>query len=245
MRLTVLGGCGAWPAAGAACSGYLLEHDGYRVLVDPGYAVLPKLLTRIGATEVDAVVVTHGHPDHCADLNPLLRARTMADDPPPALPVYSPPGAVDRVLALDRPAMTAGAYLPHAFTPGEEFEVGPFAVRTWLLPHFVPNAGLRMAAGGRVVAYTGDTGPAPELVDLARDVDVYLAEATHPEEVPADNAKYLSSAAQAGETAARAGAGQLVLTHLWPGTDPEIARAAAARGYGGAIAVADEGLSLM
>jgi ribonuclease BN (tRNA processing enzyme) len=245
MRLTVLGGCGAWPAAGAACSGYLLEHDGYRVLVDPGYAVLPKLLTRIGATEVDAVVVTHGHPDHCADLNPLLRARTMADDPPPALPVYSPPGAVDRVLALDRPAMTAGAYLPRAFTPGEEFEVGPFAVRTWLLPHFVPNAGLRMAAGGRVVAYTGDTGPAPELIDLARDVDVYLAEATHPEEVPADNAKYLSSAVQAGETAARAGAGQLVLTHLWPGTDPEIALAAAARGYGGAIAVAGEGLSLM
>jgi ribonuclease BN (tRNA processing enzyme) len=118
-------------------------------------------------------------------------------------------------------------------------------VRTWSLPHFVPNAGLRMAAGGRVVAYTGDTGPAPELVDLARDVDVYLAEATHPERVPAELAAYLSSAVQAGETAARAGVGQLLLTHLWPGTDPEVSLAAAARGYAGPVAVATEGLSLM
>ena len=77
MRLTVLGGCGGWPAAGLACSGYLVEHDGFRLLIDPGYATLPRLLTVADATEVDAVLVSHGHPDHCADLNPLLRARAM------------------------------------------------------------------------------------------------------------------------------------------------------------------------
>ncbi len=81
MRLTVLGGCGAWPAAGSACSGYLVEHDGFRLLIDPGYASLPRLLEILDAAELDAVLVSHGHPDHCADLNPLLRARALRDDP--------------------------------------------------------------------------------------------------------------------------------------------------------------------
>jgi ribonuclease BN (tRNA processing enzyme) len=74
MRLTVLGSCGAWPEAGQACSGYLVEHDGFRLLVDLGYAVVPRLLERLAAAQVDAVLISHGHPDHCADLNPLLRA---------------------------------------------------------------------------------------------------------------------------------------------------------------------------
>ena len=91
----MLGGCGAWPAAGQACSGYLLEHDGFRLLIDPGYAVLPRLLRHVDAADVDAVLVSHGHPDHCADLNPLLRARALRDDPAPALPVFSLAGALD------------------------------------------------------------------------------------------------------------------------------------------------------
>jgi hypothetical protein len=62
MRLTVLGGCGAWPAAGQACSGYLLEQDGFRLLVDPGYAIVPRLLELIDAAEVDAVLVSHATP---------------------------------------------------------------------------------------------------------------------------------------------------------------------------------------
>ena len=77
MRLTVLGGCGGWPAAGQACSGYLVEHDGFRLLIDAGYATVPRLLQLVRPGLVDAVLISHGHPDHCADLNPLLRARAM------------------------------------------------------------------------------------------------------------------------------------------------------------------------
>ena len=57
MRLTVLGGCGAWPAAGQACSGYLVEHDGFRLLVDPGYATLPRLLEQLNAAMNAALIV--------------------------------------------------------------------------------------------------------------------------------------------------------------------------------------------
>ena len=244
MRLTVLGGCGAWPAAGQACSGYLVEHEGFRLLIDPGYAILPRLLQFVDADDVDAVLVSHGHPDHCADLNPLLRARTFRDDrpPAPALPVYAPPGALRPVLALDRPGALDGAIDLREFTPGGGFGAGPFAVRSWLLPHWVPNAGLRLESGGQHLAYTGDSGPSPDLLSLALGTDLLLAEASCAREVPDDSARYLSSASQAGQLAHRAGAGQLILTHLVPGTDPLDSVEAAAEGYRGPIAVALPGL---
>jgi ribonuclease BN (tRNA processing enzyme) len=87
-----------------------------------------------------------------------------------------------------------------------------------------------------VFAYTGDTGPSPDIAALASGADPLLAEATYPYEVPAHSAAYLSSAAQAGQHAARAGAGQLVLTHLWPGTDPAVARQAAAAAWPAEVA---------
>jgi ribonuclease BN (tRNA processing enzyme) len=180
MRLTVLGGCGGWPAAGQACSGYLVEHDGFRLLVDLGYATVPRLLERVTAEQVDAVFIGHGHPDHCADLNPLLRARALGADPPaPPLPVYALPGAVDAVLALDRPGMLTDAYVLHEFAAGSRLDIGPFRGQTRLLPHWVPNAGIRLTAGGRVLVYTGDTGPGPDVVDLARGADLLLAEASY------------------------------------------------------------------
>jgi ribonuclease BN (tRNA processing enzyme) len=238
MRLTVLGGCGAWPEAGLACSGYLVEHDGFRLLVDVGYATVPRLLQRASCTQIDAVFISHGHPDHCADLNPLLRARALRDDPPAPLPVYALAGALDAVLALDRPGMLNDAYVLHEFNAGGRLDIGPFRAQTRLLPHSVPNAGVRLAAGGRVLAYTGDTGPGPEVVELARDADLLLAEATYVDEVPDNLRPYLTSARDAGRQATQAGAGRLLLTHLWPGTDPQAARAAAGDGYDGEIAIA-------
>ncbi len=187
---------------------------------------------------VDAVFISHGHPDHCADLNPLLRARALRDDPPAPLPVYAPPGALHAVLALDRPGMLDSAYVLHEFTPGNPLPLGPFAAETRLLPHWLPNAGVRLSAGGAVVAYTGDTGPSPGVVDLARDADLLVAEASYVDHVPEDSRSYLSSASTAGRQAAAAGAGRLMLTHLMPGTDPIAARTAAADAYDGAIDVA-------
>jgi ribonuclease BN (tRNA processing enzyme) len=77
-RVVVLGGCGAWPEPGRACSGFLLEHDGFRVALDLGYGTLPRLLSLLGsatAVGLDAVIVTHDHPDHVIDLHGLFRAR--------------------------------------------------------------------------------------------------------------------------------------------------------------------------
>ena len=240
----MLGGCGAWPAAGQACSGYLLEHDGFRLLIDPGYAVLPRLLRLVDATDVDAVLVSHRHPDHCADLNPLLRARALRDDGPPApLPVFALPGALDAVLALDRPGLLDDAIEVHAFEAGESFAVGPLAVHSRALPHSVPNAGVRVTSGGRSLVYTGDAAPDPVLVELARDADVLLAEASFVDAVPDDEGPTLSSARDGGRQAAEAGVRTLVLTHLLPGTDRRRSAAAARSEFGGPILVARPGLN--
>ena len=244
MRLTVLGGCGAWPEAGQACSGFLVEHNGFRLVLDLGYATVPRLLGRAAPGQVDAVFISHGHPDHCADLNPLLRARVLRDDPAGALPVYALPGALDAVLALDRPGMLAGALELTKLSPGERLEIGPFRAQTWLLPHSVPNAGVRLAAGEVVLAYTGDCGPSPLLAELAAQADLLLAEASYVDQVPQDLQRYLSSAAQAGRRAAQAEARRLLLTHLLPGTDPAAARGAATSYYAGHVGVAAPGLVL-
>lgn len=244
MRLTVLGGCGAWPEAGQACSGYLLEHDGFYLLVDIGYATFPRILQRMPAGRVDAVFVSHRHPDHCADLNPLLRARALGGEAPAPLPVYALPGALDAVLALDRPGMLADALTLRELEIGTRFEIGPFAAWTCLLPHWVPNTGIRLSAAGRMFAYTGDPGPAPEITALARDADLLLAEATFVDEVPEDSKRYLTSARQAGEYAKRASAHRLLLTHLWPGTNHSAALAAASELFDGDVATAVADLTI-
>ena len=244
MQVTVLGGCGAWPDRGRPCSGYLVEHESFSLLVDPGYATFSALLEHTTAAAIDAVYVTHGHPDHCVDLNPLLRARVLIEEGLPALPVYAPRGALDVVLALDRPGMLDAGYTLHQLDGGEPLRFGPFAAETRMLPHFLPNLALRLEAGGRVLAYTGDTGPSPEVGRLARDADLLLAEATYADEVPADSRKHLSSATVAGEHAAAAGARRLLLVHLQPGTDPEAALAAARRRCEAEVLVAAPGLVL-
>lgn len=242
MKLTVLGGAGAWPPAGGACSGYLIEHDGFRLFVDPGYATLPRLLEIAPAESIDAVLVSHGHPDHVADLNPLLRARSMSDHPPSRLPAYALPDALRPVLTLDQVESLHDAIDIREFHAGETFEIGPFAIESRSLPHFVPNAGLRIGANGLSITYTGDAGPSDDLVELAGGTDLLLAEATYVEFVPADSAASLNCAAEVGRQASRAAVARLVLTHLWPGTDPEASRSAASRAFGQSIDVAAGGL---
>ncbi len=243
MRITVLGKSPSWPDAGGACSGYLVEEAGFRLLIDPGYATVPRLLQVVPAHRVNAVFVSHGHGDHCADVNPLLRARHLSGDPPPPLPVFALPGALDAILGLDG-EMLAKDYDLHQFAAGDRFTIGPFQLATRSLQHFVPNVGVRLSAGDAVMAYTGDGGADPDVTDLADGVALLLAEATFPEHVPEDSRGGLGSAREAGEHARAAQVAHLMLTHLWPGTDPDAAAGAARQAFNGPISVALPGLQI-
>lgn len=104
-RLTVLGSCGAWPEAGRACSGFLVEYDDFRVVLDLRFGILPRLLEHCPVDGLDTVVITHEHSDHCVDLNGLFRAcyyaGERADGRMAALPLYCPPGVIRRIDELE------------------------------------------------------------------------------------------------------------------------------------------------
>ena len=177
-----------------------------------GYAVLPRLLELMPAEQLDAVYISHGHPDHCADLNPLLRARALGGADPGPLPVYAPFRALDAVLALDRPGMLDAALARHDFEPGrrsrsDRSTSAPPCCRT------CSPTRRRGSRPGAVSVYTGDGGPDPALVELARGTDTLIAEATYPEVMADGDTPYLSTARQAARQATEAGVGRLVLTH--------------------------------
>jgi ribonuclease BN (tRNA processing enzyme) len=241
MRLTVIGGSGGYPGRGRPCSGYLVEAAGFALLIDPGYGVATAFSVDDAPT-FDAVLVSHGHPDHCADLNPILRARAWAEGPLPPLPVHALKRALDAVLALDRPEVLQGSYALRHLEPSSKLTIGPFQVLTAPLPHPRPNVGFRISVGGRSLVYTGDCGPSDELIHLADSADLLLAEASYARSVPPEIVGSLSSAADVGREAVAARVRRLVLTHLMPETDETDAISAAAPYFAGPIDVAGPGL---
>lgn len=238
MRLTILGGGGAWPSPQQACSGYLLEHDETAMLIDPGYAVLPQLLGLQAATAIDAVLVSHGHLDHCADLPALLMARTSAGAVEP-LRVYAPRAALGDLLRAGRSRSLSRSVDLVELGDGATAELGPFRLEAALLPHHITNLGFRISAAGHVVAYTGDSGEAVERATLAKGADVLLVEATYADAVPRYEARFLSSARQAARLALAAEVDHTLLTHHLPGqaVSPWLA-AARAEGLGSVLAAA-------
>jgi ribonuclease BN (tRNA processing enzyme) len=247
MELTILGASGAWPAPGGAANGFLVRTGGYHLVLDFGMAVLPNLQRYLPHEQIDAIFISHEHWDHCLDLYPLFLARFFHPDPLPPLPVFAPAGVFDRLAAMEDEEGVVEIRKSFEFRevePGVDFEVGPFAVRTSLLPHWVPNLGVRLEAEDRVLAYTGDTGTSRDIETLAREADVLIAEASWLDGQDEGRDPYHLTARQAGIHAVGANVGRLVLAHFWPTNDREVSREQAAEVWEGPITLAEEGLAL-
>jgi ribonuclease BN (tRNA processing enzyme) len=246
MELIVLGSSAAYPDAGGAASGYLLRHDGFNLWIDCGTGTLSNVQRHVPHDEIDAILISHEHPDHCVDLYPLYIARTFHPEPLPKLPVYGLTGVFDRVRGLERDidGTWMGDVLDmRAVEPGSSFEIGPFRIASRLLPHWVPNIGVRIEADGLALAYTGDTGPDPAIEEIASGVDLLVAEASWQDGHQSPQRYHLTSR-EAAEHARRAEATRLMLSHFWPGTDREVSRAQAEEAYQGEIVLARENLSV-
>jgi ribonuclease BN (tRNA processing enzyme) len=240
VKVTVLGSCAAWPEPGRACAGFLVEHAGFRLVLDLGFGTLPRLLTHCPNGTVDAVVITHRHSDHCVDLNALLRVRHYGERTLEKIPLLCPPDVADLVDTLEPEPRLAELFDVHPL-PGAH-RVGPFQVDGVELPHHVPNAGIRLTTPHRTLAYTGDTGPTPALADLGRDADLYIMDATLQHQP--DGERNVLSAAEAGQWATMAGARRVLLTHFWPGNDRGVSLRQAAEHYSGELLAAEEGLTI-
>jgi ribonuclease BN (tRNA processing enzyme) len=245
MDLTVLGTSGGWPEAGRANAGFLVQADGFNLVVDLGTGTLSNLQRWLPHERIDAVAISHRHADHWIDLYPLSIARRFHPEVLPPLDLFVPAGVAERMEGLggsDDAAAVRGTFTYHQIEPGDTFEAGPFRVATRLMPHLVPDLGMRLTAGAVTLAYTGDTGPGPEVEALAEKTDALLAEASWVDGQEAGSPPIHLTARQAGLHAAAAGVPELVLTHLWPGNDRDLARAQAQEEFGGALTVAQEGL---
>ena len=232
MELTVLGCAGTFPGPESPCSGYLVEHEGFRLVLDLGAGALGALQRHVDLLDVDAVYVSHLHADHCIDLVAYSYARRYhPDGVPPQLPVYGPRGTAERICNAFEEPPADGLLDVYDFreVPPGRLEIGPFAVSTVRSNHPVECHSIRLEAGGRSLTYSGDTGVCPDLVELARGTDLFLCEAswTHgPDNPPGIHL----SGREAGEHAAAADVGRLLLTHIvaWASPDDVVAEARSA-----------------
>lgn len=247
-RLTVLGSNAAYPTNSHGCSGFLLEWADFRLVLDLGYGCLDRLLQHCPDAGLNAVVVTHQHPDHFIDLHGLLRLYFYGNAPPrKKTPLFCPLGVLQVLRQIEPGLDPEEVFDFHELSHGCEYRLGPLHLTGLLLPHFVPNIGVRLCCSSSgepdvVVAYTGDTGPTERLAELGADATLFVVEATdRPGEVD-KTSRNLMTAKEAGLWAATARARCLLLTHFWPGNDREKAREAALSEFPGKVLVAKEDL---
>jgi ribonuclease BN (tRNA processing enzyme) len=245
MRITVVGCAGSFPSADSAASCYLLEAEGFRLVIDMGNGALGALQRYAPLFGIDAICVSHLHGDHCLDLGAYAVARHYygPGGPLPPLPVYAPAGAPERLTPafglVEDELIERFAF--ERLIPGQ-LEIGPFRVTTAHVNHTIETFGFRVSHDGWSMAYSADTGESTALVELARDVNLLLAEASFLDQ-PGNPAGVHLSGRQAGEHAAKAGARHLALTHLVAVNDPEASLAEAASAFGGELSLASPGES--
>ena len=217
MRLTVIGCSPAWPNAGGAQSGYLVEGEG-RLLLDCGPGVLARLRARDGGWPgVDAVAITHFHLDHWGDLVPWIFGGAYGPGRDSGRPeLWLPPGGEARLRSFgDR--MSFGGQIDtvfdvHEYEEDVPFRAGGFDVTPHRLDHYSElTFGLRVQNHTSTLAYSGDTGPTERLVELAHEADVFLCEATLRQPEP-DERGHLTED-EAVEASRAAGARRLVVIH--------------------------------
>ncbi|MEG9248686.1 MBL fold metallo-hydrolase [Arthrobacter sp. Soc17.1.1.1] len=262
MKLTIVGCSGSFPGPQSPASCYLLsaEWEGrtWRILLDLGNGSLGALQRYMDLREIDAVFLSHLHPDHCMDLCGLHVA--VHWDPSgwglPRIPVWGPAATADRMASAYGLELDPGMHEDFDFRSWEDrsgVSVGPFTITPYRVLHPIEEAyALRVEVteadgqGGsrpHVLTYSGDTDACDGLVDAAKDADVFLCEAAfHEGRDDAITGVHLTGK-RAGDVATRASAKRLLLTHLPVWNDANVAVSEARESYEGHLAVAVAGVS--
>jgi ribonuclease BN (tRNA processing enzyme) len=212
MKLTIIGFWGGYPKMNEASSGYLLEHNGYRLLVDCGSGVLSKLQNFVEPEELDAVILSHYHPDHIADIGVLQHARLIQGflgKDFGTLPIYGHQFNQAEFEKLTYKNITLGV----AYHSEQTQQIGPFEISFLPTNHPVECFAMRIEVEGKVVVYTADTSFKEELIDFSRNSDLLLCECNFYEGQNGQGAGHMTSI-DAGILAQQANVKKLILTHL-------------------------------
>ena len=234
LGITVLGCAGTWSSADSACSGYLVADDDTRIWVDCGPGSFMALQAHVALADLDALVVTHVHPDHAMEL-PVIRNAMVHGLGLEGLPLYAPEGVMRLLDGLTPPGGVTPPFLPTTVRDGTRVGVGTLTVTFSRTDHPVETLAVRVDPIDRsapAVAYSSDTGPGWEPAALGDGIGVLVHEATYLEAATGPSDGIHSTAASAGRAARAAGAGQLVITHVPPNADGEAHRIEAEAAFG-------------
>ena len=223
MRIHVVGSSGTFPAFGRPAAGYVIEQGSTRVWCDAGPGTFMSL--PFDSYLIDAVVISHQHPDHCSDLFAAYHAWTFSPTPRDPVPVYAPQVVWDRMEEFVEGEMPCFEF--HPVWTGDRAEIGDLEVSFVEMDHSVPTVGSRWEANNRVMFYTADTGPDGTWKQLAAEADVMLSEASYQGESADKPYPNHLTAGEAGQIAREVGASALTLTHIPPYLDPAVSVAEA------------------
>jgi len=246
LTVTVLGSSGSFASPDNGCTSYLVQGGDTTVLVDAGPGCLGPLQRHIEPDQLDAVVLTHCHPDHWLEL-PVVRNVLTYFTPLPdgvRLPVYGTAATrrMDAAVAVIEPPRV-DALDWRVIDETARIAIGDLSLRFSRTDHTVETLAVRVDYGERSWAFSSDTGPGWSLAGLGDDIDMAFVDASHLSAYEGQGIPHMS-AREAGRNARDAGVARLVLTHLVPGSDPEAHRAEAEPAYGGPVEVALPGLRL-
>jgi ribonuclease BN (tRNA processing enzyme)/uncharacterized protein YhfF len=247
MRLTVVGASGSFAGPDSPSSCYLVQadHEGrtWNLLLDLGNGSLGPLQRHIDPVDLDAVALSHLHPDHCVDLLGLyvLRRYRPEGRPPTRLPVHGPSGTLGRLALMYHGLEDGGMaeqYDVRTVADRDPFTVGPFVVTPFAVRHPVEAYGYRVEADGAVLAFTGDTDDCPALDDLLANADIALTDSAFVDGRDPLGGIHLSGSRAAAAALRAGGVGRLLLTHIPAWNDPEVCRAQAAAVWPGEVELA-------
>ncbi|WP_084078769.1 MBL fold metallo-hydrolase [Demequina sp. NBRC 110057] len=254
MRLTIVGCSGSVPGPASASSSYLLEADDaagrtWRLALDMGAGAMGALQRFCDPRDLDAVLISHLHPDHCADLAHLdTYLKYHPEGPFEPVPVYGPFGTSKRIQQMAGADDVTDKLPCTVWQASGETRIGPFLITVEAVRHPVPAYAMRIegpsehrARASAILTYTGDTDECDGLDVAAAGADVLLSEASFLTTDDAPAGIHLTGLA-AGEVAERAQVGRLILTHIPPWADCPSIEAEAARGFSGDIALARPGM---
>lgn len=242
-RVVVLGSAGTHVGPGRMCSSYLVEAAGYRLVLDCGNGSLSNLQLRCDVADVDAVLLSHLHPDHVADVYSLYYALRFHPGGPASVPVYAPAGAREHLARL-LPAESVPTFAEHCrfevAKAGDELELGPWRVTLHAAFHPVETLAPRLSYDGTVLAYSGDSAPTSALVECAAEADLFVCDSSWLERDGPHPGGVHMTGAQAGRTAEQAGAARLAVTHVLPTIDPAEVAAEARSAFAGEVLAAHD-----
>ena len=238
LRLTVIGCSGTYSSPESACSAYLVRTDTTTVLLDAGPGSSIELQRHVALTDIDAIVVSHEHPDHWTELPSLYHAyRWGLGDM--KMPVYGTAGT-KRVLDGAWEYTTVETFEWTVIDASTTLTIGDMVFTFSETDHPVETLAIRVESGGAAVAYSADTGPDWSPTSFGAPIDVMVYETTLPVDLEGADIPHVSGR-EAATRAAAAGVGRLVLTHVPPGHDHGERVAAAETVFDGPVELAAPG----